>query len=283
MPEIYFPHMNININHLSRVAFRLFGIEVYWYGIIITTGIIAGLMIALYIAKKTDQDTELYIDFLMYDLIFAFLGARIYYVLFQLDYYKEHPIEVFYIREGGLAIYGAVIASVITAIIYTRFKKINFWQFADTAVLGLIIGQAIGRWGNFVNREAFGDYTNSFFAMRIMESQVTAPITDVIANNIEIINGVSYIQVHPTFLYESLWNTILLIILLIYFKHRKFEGEIFTLYLIGYGVGRFWIEGLRTDQLLTPIIQIPISQVVSVIIIICGVITMLYRKKDKKL
>lgn len=282
MPEIYFPNLNIKIQHLSRVAFNLFGLDVYWYGIIITIGIMAGLFLALQIAKKTGQDTEIYMDFLMYDLLFAFLGARLYYVLFELEYYVKHPIEVLHTRGGGLAIYGAVIASVITAIVYTHKKKIDFWKFADTAILGLIIGQAIGRWGNFVNREAFGDYTDSLFAMRIMKDGLTAPITETIANNIQIVNGVSYIQVHPTFLYESLWNLALLIILLVYFKHRKFDGEIFLLYLVGYGIGRLWIEGLRTDQLLTPIIKVPASQIVSALIAIFGIIAIIYKHKCKK-
>lgn len=282
MPEIYFPNLNIKIQHLSRVAFNLFGLDVYWYGIIITIGIMAGLFLALQIAKKTGQDTEIYMDFLMYDLLFAFLGARLYYVLFELEYYVKHPIEVLNTRGGGLAIYGAVIASVITAIVYTHKKKVDFWKFADTAILGLIIGQAIGRWGNFVNREAFGDYTNSLFAMRIMKDGLTAPITETIANNIQIVNGVSYIQVHPTFLYESLWNLALLIILLVYFKYRKFDGEIFLLYLVGYGIGRLWIEGLRTDQLLTPIIKVPASQIVSALIAIFGIIAIIYKHKCKK-
>ena len=193
MPEIYFPNMNIQIQHLDRVAFSIFGLDVYWYGVIITLGIIGGLSLALHIAKKTGQDPELYIDFLMYDLIFAFTGARLYYVLFELEDYLKNPIEIFYVREGGLAIYGGIIASAITAVIFTKIKKISFWQFTDTAVVGLVLGQAIGRWGNFVNREAFGDYTNSFFAMRLMKDQVTAPVTEAILSNLKIVEGITYI------------------------------------------------------------------------------------------
>lgn len=282
MPEIYFPNLNIQIKHLDRVAFSLFNLDVYWYGVIITLGILGGLSLVLYLAKKTDQDGELYMDFLMYAIFFAFLGARIYYVLFQLEYYMKHPIEVFYLREGGLAIYGAIIASVIVAIIFTKRKKIKFWRFADTAIYGLVIGQVIGRWGNFVNREAFGDYTNSIFAMRLMKDQVSAPMTTTILDNLKIISGVTYIQVHPTFLYESLWNLGLLIILLIYLKHKRFEGEIFFLYLVGYGIGRLWIEGLRTDPLLLAVFQIPVSQVVSVMIILVGIVGLIYGKRYKK-
>ncbi|HHX59551.1 MAG TPA: prolipoprotein diacylglyceryl transferase [Epulopiscium sp.] len=282
MPEIYFPHLNIQVKYLDRVAFSLFGLDVYWYGIIITLGIIAGLGLALHIARKSGQDEELYMDFLMYAIFFAFLGARLYYVIFKIGDYIQNPIEVFYLREGGLAIYGAIIASVIVAIIFTKRKNIRFGQFADTAIFGLIIGQVIGRWGNFVNREAFGDYTNSIFAMRLMKDQVSAPMTQKILDNLQVVSGISYIQVHPTFLYESLWNLALLIILLVYLKHKRFEGEILFLYLIGYGIGRLWIEGLRTDPLLLAILHIPVSQVVSGFIIMIGIIGIVFGERWSK-
>lgn len=282
MPEIYFPNFNIEINKLDRVAFKIFGLEVYWYGVIITLGILLGLGLALYIAKQTGQDGEQYMDFLMYAIVFAFLGARIYYVLFRLDYYLQNPVEIFYLREGGIAIYGGIIGAAIVAVIFTKKRNINFWQFADTAVYGLIIGQVIGRWGNFVNREAFGDFTNSLFAMRIIKDQANGPMTAGILNNLQVANNITYIQVHPTFLYESLWNLGLLIILLVYLKRKKFEGEILFLYLIGYGLGRLWIEGLRTDPLLLALLQIPVSQVVSAIIIITGIVgVMMGRKRNK--
>ncbi len=283
MPEVYFPNLNIEISKLDRVAFSLFNLDVYWYGIIITLGILGGLGLALYIAKKTGQDGELYMDFLMYAVFFAFLGARTYYVIFRLDYYIQHPAEIFNLREGGIAIYGAIIASVLVAHIFTKKKKINFWQFADTAIYGLIIGQIIGRWGNFVNREAFGDFTNSLFAMRIMKDQANGPMTEKILDNIQTVSGIAYIQVHPTFLYESLWNLGLLIILLIYLKHKRFEGEILFLYFIGYGIGRLWIEGLRTDPLLLAVLQIPVSQVVSGIIIVAGIVGVYAGRKRSSL
>lgn len=283
MPEIYFPNLNISIPHLDRVAFSLFNLEVYWYGVIITLGIAAGLALALYIAKQTGQDGELYLDFLMIAIVFAFLGARAYYVIFRLDYYRMYPMEIFNLREGGIAIYGGIIASAIVAIVFTKVKKIKFWQFADTAIYGLIIGQVIGRWGNFVNREAFGDFTNSLFAMRIMQDQANGPMTQKILENIQTVSNVAYIQVHPTFLYESLWNLALLIILLAYMKRKRFEGEILFLYLIGYGIGRLWIEGLRTDPLLLAVLQVPVSQVVSGIIIVVGAIGIVLGRKQKKL
>ncbi|NLI90408.1 MAG: prolipoprotein diacylglyceryl transferase [Epulopiscium sp.] len=283
MPEIYFPNLNIEINKLDRVAFTIFNLDVYWYGIIITLGIIGGLSLVLYLAKKQGQDGETYIDFLMYTIFFAFLGARLYYVLFELEYYLKNPMEIFNLRQGGLAIYGGIIASTIVAVIFARARQLDFWNFGDTAIYGLILGQVIGRWGNFVNREAFGDYTNSLFAMRIIKDQATAPMTENILNNLQVVNEITYIQVHPTFLYESLWNTALLIILLIYLKNKRFEGEIMFMYLVGYGLGRFWIEGLRTDPLLLAILKIPASQVLSGLLIITGIIGIAYGRKCKKI
>ncbi len=271
MPNIYFPNLNLFFN-INSVAFQIFGISVYWYGIILTTGIILGTVLASYIAKKEGLHPDIFIDFILYDIIFALLGARLYYVVFNFDYYRENPAHIFNIREGGIAIYGAVIASAIVALIYTKKKKVDFWSFADIASYGLLLGQAIGRYGNFVNKEAFGDYTNNLFAMRILKSEAKWPLSQNILEHVQTAFGAEYIQVHPTFFYESLWNAVLLVLLLVYRKRRKFSGEIFMLYLIGYGIGRFWIEGLRTDQLLLGSTQIPISQVVAILSIILGII-----------
>ena len=209
------------------------------------------LPISIYIAKKEKVSSELVTDFVLYDLLFALLGARLYFVAFKWDYYKAHMGEIFNIRQGGIAIYGAIIASIIFAVFYTRYKKIAFFKFADIATYGLILGQAIGRYGNFVNKEAFGGYTNNRFAMAILESEAKPPLTQQVLDHIvqfEAYGGARYIQVHPTFFYESTWNVILLVILLIYRRYKKCNGEIFCLYLVGYGVGRFWIEGLRTER-----------------------------------
>jgi phosphatidylglycerol:prolipoprotein diacylglycerol transferase len=173
-------------------------------------------------------------------------------------------MKIFAVREGGLAIYGAIIASALTLWIYTKKKKLSFMLLADTASLGLILGQAIGRWGNFVNREAFGGYTNGLFAMMLKRAEVHYYPIELL-EHIQIINGIEYLQVHPTFLYESLWNIGVLILLLLYRRRKKFDGEIFALYLLGYAIGRFWIEGLRTDQLLVGGSTIAISQVVALL------------------
>lgn len=282
IPNIYFPNLGLSFQ-LNTEAFNLFGLSVYWYGIILTSGIVLGTLLACYIAKKEKIDPEIMTDFVLYDVLFALLGARIYFVIFNnWEYYKANPMQILNIRQGGIAIYGAVIASIIVAIIYTRRKKVSFFHFADIATYGLILGQAIGRYGNFFNKEAFGGYTNNLFAMAILKSEAKPPITEDVLNHVTTFSqfgAAEYIQVHPTFFYESTWNFMLLILLLFYRKHRKAHGEIFCLYLIGYGIGRFWIEGLRTDQLLLWITNIPVSQVVAIISIIMGIIGIIFCRK----
>ena len=278
--SIYFPNLNIYLEEVGKTI-TIGNFTIAYYGITIALGMMAGILLASVVAKKTGQNPDTYYDVALYAIFFALIGARLYYVAFQWDYYKQDLTRIFRIREGGLAIYGAVIAAVITVFIYTKIKKLKFTVIADTAVLGLLIGQSIGRWGNFFNREAFGDYCDNLFAMQIPVSAVRkSEITDILWEHAVEIKGVTYIQVHPTFLYESLWNLGLLIVLLIYFKHRKFDGEIFLLYLFGYGIGRFWIESLRTDQLLLPIIEYPVSMVLAAtLVIISGISIVLCRKR----
>ncbi len=279
-PEIWFPYLGIKIEKLDPVAFQIFGISVYWYGILIGLGVLAGLLVATKEAKRTGQNPEVYMDFLLYALIAAIIGARLYYVAFSWDEYKDNIMKIFATREGGLAIYGGVIGAVIAGVFYTKAKKIDFWVLADTSAPALILGQAIGRWGNFVNQEAFGGYTDSLFAMRLMKSNVY-DIPQEVLNHIQILDGIEYIQVHPTFLYESLWNVGVFIFLIWYRRHKKFTGEVFMMYLLGYALGRIWIEGLRTDQLLIPHTLVPISQVVAGISIFFAIVFIIYKRKKE--
>lgn len=281
--DIAFPNMGIYLRNVPK-SFSIFGFEIALYGVIIGIGVTAGITMAARWAKVTGQDPEVYWDFSIYAVIFSIIGARVYYVIFEWDNYKNNLTSILNLREGGLAIYGGVIAAFTTLFIYAKLKKQNAFRMADTGVLGLILGQAIGRWGNFTNREVFGEYTNNFFAMRLPIDVVRSiDISDSLAEH--IVEGTNYIQVHPTFLYESLWNLGLLVFMLCYYKHKKFEGEIALLYLGGYGLGRAWIEGIRTDQLFIPGTQIPVSQVLAIVLfvgsLLCDLIIRMNRKKKE--
>lgn len=287
--SIDFPNLGIHLEHVGKTV-TVFGFDIAYYGIVIGIGMLAGIAMAMMEAKRTGQNQEDYLDLAIFGIIFGIIGARIYYVVFAWDMYKDNLLEIFNTRHGGLAIYGGVIAAVITVFVVARVKKLSVRLLLDTAVFGLVTGQMIGRWGNFFNREAFGEYTDNLFAMRLpLDAVRTSDLTEKIEAHIETIKGVAYIQVHPTYLYESIWCLGVLLLLLLYRTRKKFDGELFLLYLGGYGLGRFWIEGLRTDQLLLPGTQIPVSQmlagalvILSAVCIICGRKQVVQKKKQKK-
>ena len=266
--DIRFVHLGVSIEHL-RKSISVFGFSIAFYGVIIGVGMMAGLLIAQSDAKRRGQDPEIYLDFALIAIICSIIGARIYYVIFNWKLYKDNIIQIFNLRAGGLAIYGGVIAGILTLIVFTRVKKLSFFSMADSACLGLVTGQIIGRWGNFFNCEAFGGYTDSFFAMRIKRSLVDeSMISQELLERLVVESGVEYIQVHPTFLYESMWNLALLLFMLWYRRYKKFDGEMLLIYLLGYGLGSSWIEGLRTDQLILFGTGIPVSQALSIVLVI---------------
>lgn len=276
---IYFPHLGIHLEHVGK-SISVFGIEIAYYGIIIGCGMFIGLLIALAEAKRTGQNQEDYLDFAIIAIIFSIIGARLYYVIFSWDVYKEDLLSIFNVREGGLAIYGGVITAIITTFVFARVKKLSAPLMLDTACLGLVAGQMIGRWGNFFNREAFGDYTDGIFAMQIpLNAARASDITTKMREHIVEISGVDFIQVHPTFLYESLWCLLVLVLLLAYRRREAFDGEIVLLYLFGYGIGRVWIEGLRTDQLKLPVTGWPVSQVLAGIVVILVPVFIIRKRK----
>lgn len=280
--EISFPNLGIYLKNVGK-SIDLFGIEIAYYGIIIGTAILLGFWIAAREAKRTGQNPENYLDMGIIGVIAGIVGARLYYVIFSWDMYKDNLLDIFNLREGGLAIYGGVIAAVISVLVLAKVKHLSAPQIFDTIAMALLNGQMLGRWGNFFNREAFGGYTDSLFAMRLpLDAVRSSDVTEQMRRHIERINGVSYIQVHPTFLYESLWCMVLLIILFAYRKHKKYEGELFLMYLFGYGLGRFWIEGLRTDQLLLPGVGIAVSQLLAGAIVVGTGAAMLYLRKKHK-
>lgn len=278
--SIRFPNLGIVIEHLGK-SVSIFGFEIAYYGIIIGIGMLCGIAMAVYEAKRTGQDTELYYDFSLCAIISAIVGCRIYYVAFEWSYYSKHPLEIFNLRQGGLAIYGGIIGGLICLVIFTKVRKANIRLMADTAVLGLVLGQIIGRWGNFCNREAFGGYSDGLLAMQIRIDEAAYTTPELLEKAVTV-DGVQYIQVQPTFLYESLWNLCLLIVLLLYRRHKKFDGEIFLMYLFGYGLGRFIIEGFRTDQLLLPYIGLPVSQVLSACLVVVSAVLIITARKRTK-
>lgn len=280
--EIAFPNLGIYLHNVPR-SFSVFGFTIAFYGLIIGIGVMAGLLAVTKIAKKTGQNPDDYWDLAIWGILFGVVGARLYYVAFSWDDYKDNLLNIFKLRSGGLAIYGGVIAAYITLYVWCRIKKKSMALVGDTTMPGLILGQAIGRWGNFMNREVFGDYYNGLFSMQLPVSDVRDPsdITEKIASHIPA--GANYINVHPTFLYESVWNLLVFVLLLVYRKHKKFDGEICLLYLGGYGIGRFIIEGIRTDTLFVPGTTVPVSQVLALVMVVAAiVIDILVRVRLKK-
>lgn len=272
--DIAFPHLGIYLENVPK-SFSVFGFQIAFYGLIIGLGVICGVLMAVHIAKLEKMDSDIIWDFAIYAVIFSVIGARLYYVIFSWDLYKNNLLSIFNTRQGGLAIYGGVIGAFATLFAYSRIKKLSPYQIGDCGVYGLVLGQIIGRWGNFFNREAFGGFTDSLFAMRLPLDAVRAK--DVAQSHLDGMaqmasdGSVNFIQVHPTFLYEGIWNLGLLMVMLFWHRRKKYYGQMCLIYLGGYGLGRFFIEGLRTDQLLIPHTQIAVSQVLAIVLFVFAV------------
>src|SRR5690625_3960404 len=257
---------------LNRVFFQLGPISIYWYGVIIATGLFLGLYLATKEADRLGLKKDLIVDLIVFATPIAILFARIYYVIFEWEMYQGQPVWKWVaVWEGGIAIHGALIGAVLTAIVYARVKKVSFWQLADIAAPSIILGQAIGRWGNFMNQEAHGG--------PISESAYESfyqYLPDFIMNQM-CIDGTMY---HPTFLYESVWNILVFVLLIVLRKYNPLRGEVFLSYIMMYSVGRIFIEGMRTDSLwLGPIKQ---AQLLSILLIIGAIILIIYRRKSDK-
>ena len=277
--EINFPHLGIYLSHVGK-SIQIGPVSIAYYGIMIALGMTLGIFALMQRARETGQNSDDYLEISILTMAAAIIGARIYYVIFSWDYYRENILAIFNLREGGLAIYGGLIAGVLAIFLLSKWKKIPFPRVLDTCVIGVPIGQILGRWGNFFNREAFGKYTDNLFAMQLPVSAVRQnEITREMWDNTVIQNGIQFIQVHPTFLYEGLWNCGVLLILFLLRNKTKFEGELFLIYLIGYGAGRFFIETLRTDQLLLPGTAIPVSMIVSAVAVIASVVIIIKNRQ----
>lgn len=275
--SIAFPNLGLYFHNLPK-AIEIFGFSIAFYGIIIATGFFLGYNLSIYQAKRLGFNSDYIVDFAPYVMIASIICARLYFVIFSFDYYKDNLLEIFNIRAGGLAIYGGIIGGVLCAIWYCKKNKINLLDLLDSLVAGLLVGQSLGRFGNFFNREAFGDYTDTFFRMLININETNlSNVTPKMLENIEIIDGIKYISVHPTFLYESFWNLCTLIIILLITKKRQYKGQLVLIYMLSYGLARFLIEGLRTDQLRI-FGTIAVSQVLSLILFIISLVILLGKK-----
>ena len=273
--QIYFPHLGIHLEHVGK-NFSIFGFTIAYYGVVIVIGMLIAMALIMYTAKRFGENPDNYYDVSLMAILIGIVGARAYYVFFAWDMYKDDILQIFNIRNGGLAIYGGIIFGALTVFVYSRVKKKSFLHMADILILGVVFGQIMGRWGNFFNREAFGEYTDGLFAMQLPVSAVRQnEITQTMWEHALTINGVEFIQVSPTFLYESLWNLGLLLILLFLIGRKRFDGQVFLTYVMGYGLGRVWIEGLRTDQLLVPGTTLPVSQLLSGTMVVAAVIGLL--------
>ena len=281
--DIAFPHLGLYLENIPK-SFSVFGFEIALYGVVISIGVVLGILMAVHISKKEKMDPDIIWDFAIYAIIFSIIGARLYYVAFSWDLYKDNLLSIFNTRMGGMAIYGAVIGAFATLFIYCGIKKLSPYQIGDCGVYGLVLGQIIGRWGNFFNREVFGRYTDSLFAMRLPVDAVRP--WDIASSHLEgmaAMGNVNFIQVHPTFLYEGVWNLALLTGMLWYWKRKKYHGQMCLMYLGGYGIGRFIIEGIRTDRLLIPGTGIAVSQLLGIVMFIfAAVLNLVIRLRLKR-
>ena len=280
---ILFPNLHITLLNVGK-NINIGGFTIAYYGIIIAIGMILAMFLILHEAKRVGIKQDDMMDVFLFAIIFGVVGARLYYVIFSWDLYKDNLISILYLREGGLAIYGGVIGGVLAILGVCLKKKLNFWKVIDLAAMGVLVGQICGRWGNFFNREVFGGYSDGLFAMGLPLSGIRSldDVTIEMMQNTYKVGEFEFITVHPTFLYESVWNLGVLLFILWYRKHQKFYGELFAFYLMLYGIGRFWIEGIRTDQLKLWNTDIPVSQVVAVLMIIGAVCYMIYMRRTHK-
>ncbi|MBK4213246.1 prolipoprotein diacylglyceryl transferase [Bacillus sp. FSL L8-0215] len=258
--------MNEAIQPIDPIAFQLGPISVHWYGVIIGVGALLGLWLALRECEKRGINKDMFIDLILFAIPIAIICARIYYVSFEWDYYQQHPNEIIKIWNGGIAIHGGLIGAVLTAIVFTKVRKVSFWKIADVAAPSILLAQAIGRWGNFINQEAHGEAVSRTFLENLH-------LPEFIINQMYI-DGTYY---HPTFLYESLWNLAGVVILILLRRTSLRRGEIFLSYLIWYSIGRFFIEGMRTDSLMLTE-HLRIAQMISIAIFVVAVLLIFFRR-----
>ncbi len=263
MYNVQFPGLGISMT-IDSIAFSIGDFKVYWYGIIIGIGFVLALLFALRNLKRFGIKADGFIDCVLAGLVFGIIGARLFYVIFRWDYYAQHLDELFAVHNGGLAIYGGVIGALVSGCIVARIKKLPIPAVLDITMMGFLIGQGIGRWGNFFNQEAFGTATDLPWRM--------------------VSENTGGVGVHPCFLYESLWCLLGFFLLWMFSRRfRRYDGQIFLLYMVWYGIERMIVEGLRTDSLYTPFLGLRVSQVIAAVTALTGIVLLIvFRKRTYK-
>lgn len=277
---VSFPSLNIKFP-VYNTAFTIFGYEIKWYGIIITIGLFLAVIYCFKRMKKFGIDDDRAIDVVMVGFVGAIVCARLYYVFLEWDSYKNDLSKIFSVHSGGLAIYGGLIGAVLFGAVMAKIRKVRLMPLLDLAGMGFLIGQGVGRWGNFFNHECFGSNTSMPWGMTSpkIQAQIKATADEIFAST-----GVAVdpsLPVHPCFLYESLWCLLGFLILHLYSKHRKFDGEIFFMYIGWYGLGRVFIEGLRTDSLMVG--HIRISQLVAGVCVVISIAAIAFMRHKIKM
>lgn len=282
--SIQFPNLGINLDYVGK-SIQIFGFEITFFGLVIALGMLLGMGFVILEAKRCGENKDDYLEMMIISLLLGVVGSRMPLCFYVPGIFiNGNIIEIFNVRNGGLTFYGGLFGGMLGAAIYCGVRRKSFMQMADTASMGIVIAQIIGRWGDFFNRESFGEYTNSIFAMQLPLSAVrSSEVTSAMRENLETIGGTSYIQVHPVFLYESLWCLLLFLLMLVWKRKKHFHGEVFLKYLAGYGLGRFCIELLRTDKLMIPGTSVGISQLISAaLFVICAMICSCGRNHGEK-
>lgn len=281
--SIHFPNIGMHLEYVPRIL-QIYGFQISVYGLLLAAGMLLGSAYVVVLAKRANQNPNDYLDMIILAGIGAVAGGRVFYVLFHIEALRQDVSQLWNLRNGGFALYGTLLGGSLMVLLFCFVKKCSFWKAADVACMGILFVQIAGRLGNFFNRECFGDYTDTFFAMQIPADFVRpVEMTALMEEKKVLIEGVEFVQVHPTFLYESLWCLVLFLFLMKYRHSRKFTGELFAVYLLGYSLGRVWIEELRTDRLLIPGTELAVSQIIAAVLIaVCAIWVLIGRSMAKK-
>lgn len=271
--SIRFPGLKLVLDYVPK-SFEIFGFEITIYGVLIAVGMLLGIFFVVLEARRNHEDPDGYLDLTIITLIAGVIGARLLYAAFSWSLYKNDPGQILNVRSGGMLFYGGLLGGVLSGAVYCRLRKKSFWKMADLACMGILIGQIIGKWGSFFNRESFGEYADNIFSMQIPLTAVRAgEVTTAMRENLQTADGLSWIIAQPLFLYESLWCLLVFLMLMMHLRKRVFQGEIFLRYLAGYGLGRAVIQWFRTDKVYFPGTEIDVSLVISgVLFVLCTVI-----------